>query len=175
MNDDCNFKKYEPMFYSILKKYGLYSKRDDYIDLCYIGYSKAINNYNNKKSRLSTYIYKCIKNEILQELRKEKADKRQGIELSFDYVYDDKGHDFDDLIPDDIDLESELIERETSTQLCNALCSLTKNEQVIIKSLFQLDGFNKTQIELACEFNISQAQISRIKDKALEKMRGMVE
>ncbi len=90
--EGANMIEYEAMMYSILKKYGLYNKRDDYIDICYIGYAKALKKYDSSKSKATTYIYKCIENELLQCLRKENAIKRQRNETSLDYVYDDYGH-----------------------------------------------------------------------------------
>ena len=174
MNDDCNFKKYEPMFYSILKKYGLYNKREDYIDICYISYVKALNKYDSNKSKLSTYIYKCIENELLQCLRKENAIKRQRDELSFEYIYDEKGHNLNDYISDDVDIENDFIKKEQNKELYNSIKNLTKREQYIIKSFFGLGCEAKTQYEIGKDLGIKQAQVSRLKDKILIKMIGMM-
>ena len=91
--------EHEGTMYAILKKYNLYEKKEDYIDICYIGYTKAVNNYDKSKASLRSYIYKCVENEILHELSKEKAQKRQREELSFDFAYDEIGHDLNDIIP----------------------------------------------------------------------------
>src|SRR5574344_413712 len=110
---------YESMMYSILKKYGLYNKREDYIDICYIGYVKALKKYDSSKSKPTTYIYKCIENELFQCLRKENAKKRQREEYSMDYIYDYNGHNLEDLISDDIDIENDFIEKEQNKELYN--------------------------------------------------------
>lgn len=175
INDEYSFEKHKPIMYSILKKYGLYDKREDYIDICYIGYAKGIKKYDSTKSKETTYIYKCIENELLCELRKENAKKRQHKEVSIDYIFDKRGHTLNDLIPSGLDLETDLIAGENNNKLCECMKSLTKAEQIIIKNLFQFGGHNKTQIELAEYFNISQGQISKIKNKCLEKMREMME
>src|SRR5574344_1510860 len=111
--------EYEEMMYFILKKYGLYDKREDYIDVCYIGYAKALKKYDSSKSKPATYIYKCIENELLQCLRKENAIKRQREELSTNYIYDENGHNLEDLISDDIDIENDFIEKEQNKELYN--------------------------------------------------------
>ena len=175
MNNDNNFKKYEPMFYSILKKYGLYNKREDYIDICYIGYAKALKKYDSSKSKPATYIYKCIENELLQCLRKENAIKRQRQEYSMDYIYDDKGHSLNDIVANDVDLERDIIKEETNNKLYNSIKNLTKREQYIIKSFFGLNCEAKTQFEIGERLGITQTQVSRLKDKILIKMRGMIE
>lgn len=167
--------EYEAMMYSILKKYGLYNKREDYIDICYIGYTKALKKYDSNKSKPTTYIYKCIENELLQCLRKENAIKRQREELSTNYIYDETGHNLEDLIRNDVDIENDFIKKEQNNQLCEAIKKLSKKEQYIIKYYFGLNCDEKTQNELAEVFNISQSQVSKIKNRALEKIRGMIE
>ena len=166
--------EYEAMMYSILKKYGLYNKREDYIDICYIGYAKALKKYDSSKSKTTTYIYKCIENELMQCLRKENAKKRQREESSLDYVYDDHGHDLEDLISNDVDIENDFIEKEESIKLFDTIKRLTKKEQYIIKSCFGIDCDEKTQDEIGQCLGIKQAQVSRLKDKILIKLRGMM-
>lgn len=167
--------EHEKMMYSILKKYGLYNKREDYIDICYIGYAKALKKYDSSKSKPTTYIYKCIENELLQYLRKENAIKRQREELSINYIYDENGHTLEDLISNDVDIENDFIKKEQNKELYNSIKNLTKREQYIIKSFFGLGCIEKTQSEIGEHLGITQTQVSRLKDKILIKMRGMME
>ena len=167
--------EYEKMMYFILKKYGLYNKREDYIDICYIGYAKALKKYDSSKSKPTTYIYKCIENELLCEMRKENAKKRQREESSLNYVYDENGHDLEDLISSDVDIENDFIEKEQNNQLCEAIKKLSKREQYIIKYSFGLNCDEKTQDEIGQCLGIKQAQVSRLKNKILTKMKRMIE
>ena len=83
--------EHEGMNICNLKKYGgLYNKRDEYIDVCYIGYAKLLNTFDEKKGELKWHIYRCMKNELLSELRKESRKKRQGVTVSFDENTSDK-------------------------------------------------------------------------------------
>lgn len=167
--------EYEKMMYSILKKYGLYNKREDYIDICYIGYAKALKKYDSSKSKTATYIYKCIENELLQHLRKENAIKRQREESSINYIYDETGHNLEDLISNDVDIENDFIKKEQNNQLCEAIKKLSKKEQYIIKYYFGLNCDEKTQSEIGQCLGVTQTQVSRLKDKILIKLRGMIE
>ena len=167
--------EHEAMVYYILKKYGLYNKREDYIDICYIGYAKALKKYDSSKSKPTTYIYKCIENELLQYLRKENAKKRQREESSLDYVYDDHGHDLEDLIDSGIDIENDFIEKEQNKQLCEAIKKLSKKEQYIIKYSFGLNCEEKTQSEMAEHLGVRQSQVSKLKRKVLIKLKEIME
>ena len=163
---------YEKIMYSILKKYNLYNKREEYIDVCYIGYAKALKNFDETKATMVTYIYKCIENELLQELRKEKRLKRQREELSIDC--DDYGHSLIDYISDDTDLENDIIEEEKKKELKDAIKLLSKNERIIIMNLYGICCEEITQEKLAKKLNISQTQIGTIKNKAIEKLKEIL-
>ena len=172
---EANMIEYEAMMYSILKKYGLYNKREDYIDICYIGYTKALKKFDESKSKMCTYLYKCIENELLQELRKENALKRQREEASINYVYDERGHDLEDLISSDVDIENDFIEKEQKNQLCEAIKKLSKKEQFIIKYSFGLNCEEKTQEEIGQCLGVTKTQVGRLKAKILIKLKRMME
>ena len=108
-------------------------------------------------------------------LRKENAKKRQREESSLDYVYDEKGHDLEDLIDSGIDIEKDFIEKEQNNQLCEAIKKLSKKEQYIIKYYFGLNCDEKTQSEIGECLGVTQRQVSRLKDKILIKMKRMME
>lgn len=167
--------EYEAMMYSILKKYGLYNKREDYIDICYIGYSKALKKYDSSKSKPATYFYKCIENEILQFLRRENAQKRQYEESSMDYVYDNHGHDLNDIISDNVNIEEDYIIKEQQQELFISLNKLNNKEKLVIKYCFGIGCDELKQDEIAKMLGVTQTQISRIKSKALLKLRGAME
>ena len=166
--------EYEGIMYYVLKKYGLYSKRDNYIDLCYIGYTKAVNSYDSAKGSLKNYIYNCVENELLGELRKEKAQKRQREECSYDIEADDSGHTYIELIADDIDLERDLICEETNRELCEAVKRLPKSERFIISHLFELNEYNYTPNKICKVLGITTDQMEVIKDTALAKLKEML-
>lgn len=164
----------EGIMYNVLKRYGLYEQREDYIDLCYIGYAKALNKFDKSKANIRTYIYKCVENEILQELRKEKAQKRQRYECSLDDEYDDRGHTFIETIADDIDLERDIICEETNKELCEAVNKLSYSERFVISHLFELNKINYTPNKICKVLNITTDQLEEIKTTALAKLKEML-
>lgn len=167
-------KDYEPMMYSILKKYNLYNKRDDYIDLCYIGYAKALKNYDPSKSKFSTYSYQCMKNEVLYQMRKERALKRQRTEVSLDEEYDEIGHSLNDIIPSDVDMEQDLIEKETNKELREAISKLDTNEQIVIKNVYNIGGDSFNKMQIAKILKIDRKQVDVISKRALKKLKGLM-
>ena len=61
---------------------------------------------------------------------------------------------------------------ETRQILLKAIDELSEKERLIILYRFGLDrGIKKTQKELADEINMSQANVSKIQEKALKKLK----
>jgi len=159
----------------VLKKYGLYNKREDYIDLCYIGYAKALNSFDEGKGSFRNYLYNCCENEILSELTKQNRKKRQREEYSIDYSYDDQGKNLKETFADDFNIEDYIVTKETNDELYKKIETLEPIEQFIIKNLFELNDKKYSQNEVAEILEISQTQVSIIKSEALEKLRGKLE
>lgn len=61
--------------------YGFLNKNnldvEEYYGLCAIGLCKAVKSLNSQKSKLGTYAYKCMENEIKQSIRSDFSDKRK--------------------------------------------------------------------------------------------------
>ncbi len=149
--------------------------QDDLISIGSIGLIKGINTYNPKKSiRLSTYISKCIENEILMHFR---ATKKLNNEV---YLEDPIGKDKDDNtvtlkdilendsrpIDDEIDLKMKIL------KLYKRIKDILKErERTIIELRFGLNGNKpKTQNEIAKRMGISRSYVSRIETKAISKL-----
>src|SRR5574344_1956174 len=175
MGEEWQMIEYEKIMYGVLKKYNLLDKKEDYIDICYIGYAKALKKYDSSKSKPATYFYKCIENEILQSIRKENAQKRQHEESSMDYVYDDHGHDLNDIISDNVNIEEDYIKKEQQQELLVSLNKLNNKEKIVIKYYFGIGCDELKEDEIAKILGVTRAQISRIKSKALLKLRGAME
>ena len=117
-----------------------------------IGLIKAVNTFTPERSiKLATYASRCIGNEILMYLRKS-SNRRQ--EASIDE-------------PLNIDGEDSWI---SGLQFRQTVAGLTPREKRIME-LRYLKG--KTQMEVAREIGISQAQVSRLEKAALEQFHQM--
>ena len=66
------------LIYFVLKQLNIYNKDgiDEYFDVGMLGLVKGLKTYSESKGVISTYLVKCIRNEIVMELRNQKANKR---------------------------------------------------------------------------------------------------
>ena len=149
--------------------------QDDLISIGSIGLIKGINSYNPEKSiKLSTYISKCIDNEILMYLR---SNKKTNSEV---YLEDPIGKDKDDntvrlgevLENNDKPIEEEVDLKMKINKLYEKIKKVLKNrERTIIELRFGLNGNEpKTQKEIAKDMGISRSYVSRIETKAIGKL-----
>ena len=149
--------------------------QDDLISIGSIGLIKGINSYNPEKSiKLSTYISKCIDNEILMYLR---SNKKTSSEV---YLEDPIGKDKDDntvrlgevLENNDKPIEEEVDLKMKISKLYEKIKKVLKNrERTIIELRFGLNGKEpKTQKEIAKNLGISRSYVSRIETKAIGKL-----
>ena len=140
-----------------------------------IGLIKGINSFNAKKNiKLSTYISKCIDNEILMYLR---SSKKLSSEV---YLEDPIGKDKDDntitlkevLENEDKPIEEEIELKLKIKKLYEKIKSILKErERTIIELRFGLNGKEpKTQNEIAKSMGISRSYVSRIETKAIRKI-----
>lgn len=149
--------------------------QDDLISIGSIGLIKGINSYDvHKNIKLSTYISKCIDNEILMYLR---TTKKLNSEV---YLEDPIGKDKDDntitlkeiLENDDKPIEEEIELKLRIKKLYEKIkSSLQERERTILELRFGLNGAEpQTQHEIAKEMGISRSYVSRIETKAISKL-----
>ncbi len=159
----------------IVKKYGDAGENDDLISIGTIGLIKGIDSYNtDKKTRLATYAARCVENEILMSLRKDKKYQNQ-VSLHDPIGFDSDGNEVSlmDVLPGENEDICERIDRENIIasvykKIKETLCG---RERRIIRMRYGLDGEKPlTQREVAGIMGISRSYVSRIEKKALEKL-----
>ena len=160
----------------VAKKYSTANvDQDDLISIGTIGLIKGINSYKlDKGSKLSTYVSRCIDNEILMHLR---STKKLGAEV---YLNEPIGKDKDDnvvtlqevLENDEKNIEDEVDLKIKIKLLYKKIKSVLKDrEKTIIELRFGLNGHKpKTQHEIAEMLGISRSYVSRIETKAISKL-----
>ena len=151
---------------------------EDLVSIGSIGLIKGINTYKiDKNIKLATYASRCISNEILMFLRKN---KRKKVEISLEETlnYDAEGNELhledilgteEDVVPKEFELNvnKELLKREIS--------SLDKREKEIMVLRYGLDNKEEyTQKEVAEMLGISQSYISRIEKKIVKKLQNIM-
>lgn len=162
----------------VVKKYtNTKVEQDDLISIGTIGLIKGINSFNvDKGSKLSTYVSRCIDNEILMYLR---STKKLNAEV---YLNEPIGKDKDDnvvtlqeiLENNDRTIEEEVDLKMKIKKLYEKIGSILKDrEKTIIELRFGLDGHKpKTQHEIADMMGISRSYVSRIETKAIGKLNN---
>lgn len=165
----------------IAKKYTtVFKDCDDAISIGTIGLIKGISSYNfEKKTKLSTYISRCIENEILMSVR---SNKKVQNEISIDEPIgtDCEGNQitFNDILSNEDD---EILDTVNLKMVKGSLARLLDNvldnrEKVIIILRYGLaGGVEYTQNEIAKKLNISRSYVSRIEKRALEKLSKNME
>ena len=160
----------------VAKKYSTAKvEQDDLISIGTIGLIKGINSFNiEKNTRLSTYVARCIDNEILMFLR---ANKKLGAEV---YLNEPIGKDKDDnvvTLQEVLENNERNIEDEVDIKMKIKLLYekmkkvLKTREKTILELRFGLGGKKpKTQNEIANMMGISRSYVSRIETKAIGKL-----
>ena len=150
---------------------------EDLVSIGTIGLIKGVNTYKlDKNIKLATYASRCIDNEILMFLRKNK--KRQG-EVSFEdsLSYDSEGNELhlEDILGTESDIVTRGLEDETDRKLLyKEINSLNKRDKQIMVLRYGLYNHKElTQKEVANLLGISQSYISRIEKKVIRRLKNI--
>ena len=164
----------------IAKKYATENNFDDLVSTGTIGLIKGINTFDRTKtSKLTTYIARCIENEVLMALRLSK--KTLGdVSLEECIGVDKEGNSMtlSDVLPADTDEISDIIALKIDIKkLYDAMNAvLTPDEHRILCWRYGLlNQERRTQKEIAQILGISRSYVSRIEKKALKKLRDSME
>ena len=161
-------KKYENTGYEL----------EDLVSIGSIGLIKGINTYKmDKNIKLATYCSRCIANEILMFLRKN---KRRKSEISFEDAlnYDAEGNELhlEDILGTDEDIVYKEFESKVDKVLLESeLNMLNDRERHIMKLRYGLNNTEEyTQKEVANMLGISQSYISRIEKKVIKRLKSVM-
>lgn len=150
---------------------------EDLVSIGTIGLIKGVNTYKlDKNIKLATYASRCIDNEILMFLRKNK--KRRG-EVSFEdsLSYDSEGNELhlEDILGTEADVVTKGLEDETDRKMLyheiNSLNNRDKQIMILRYGLFNHDEM--TQKDVANVLGISQSYISRIEKKVIRRLKSI--
>ena len=148
---------------------------EDLVSIGTIGLIKGVNTYKlDKNIKLATYASRCIDNEILMFLRKNK--RRNGeISLEDSLSYDQEGNELhlEDVLGTDNDIVTKGIEDENDKKaLYEEISKLKGRDKKIMVLRYGLFGNEEmTQKDVAELLNISQSYISRIEKKIIKRLK----
>lgn len=160
----------QKLVYYVIKQMHLYHKLEDYFDVGLIGLCKAAQTFKpENNSKFSTYACICIRNNILMEIRNEKR-QCDTYAISFSSIIkSSKNQDLtlEDMLSD-YELENDILNREELISLIMSIENLNKEDKRIIDLYFYQ---NKTQQQIAKILNMSQANVSRRIQRALNNLK----
>ena len=150
---------------------------EDLVSIGTIGLIKGINTYKmGKNIKLATYASRCIDNEILMFLRKN---KRRKTEISFEdsLSFDADGNELhlEDVLGTDKDIVPRELEDEIDKKLLvSEINKLNERDKKIMILRYGLFGHDEvTQKDVADMLGISQSYISRIEKKVIKNLKSI--
>lgn len=151
---------------------------EDLVSIGTIGLIKGIQTFQSGKNiKLATYASRCIDNEILMHLRKNKKVKTE-VSIDASLSLDGEGNELhlEDVLGTDPDLVSKEIEKENDKKIMlEEVMKLKPRDRDIIVLRYGLLGNDElTQKEVAERLGISQSYISRIEKKVIKRLRMVV-
>ena len=159
----------------IVKKYeNKKNSIDDLISIGTIGLIKGVDSYsNNKGIKLTTYVARCIENEVLMFYRIDKKNNKN-ISLNEPIGFDKDGNEItflDILKTPDPEYANIIHTKDNIDDLKEYFKLLTPREKNIIIKRYGLNKNDEvTQKEIAKELGISRSYVSRIEKRALTKI-----
>lgn len=160
-----------------------YSNKDeyqDYYDSGLLGLLKGVKSYSRDKAKLSTFLYKCIRNAILLGLRiktQKKHYNEAGKNISLnEIIYDDYRMTWEliDFIPDSkVNIEKEVQQSLEKERLLYAIDKvLTPYQAKIICMRYGLRGYSAmTFKDIGNKYGYSKQAIQSVERRAIIKLR----
>ncbi len=159
----------------IVKKFDTkHHNLDDLISIGTIGLIKGIDTYKPSKNvKLTTYVSRCIQNEILMYFRANK-NRTNDISLEDSIGFDKEGNEIsllDVLKDNERDILDEIHLKNLIDKLNEHINILNTREREIIERRYGLNNLEpETQKEIAEDLHISRSYVSRIEKRALTKI-----
>ena len=148
---------------------------EDLVSIGSIGLIKGVNTYKlDKNIKLATYASRCIDNEILMFLRKNKKRKS---EISFEdsLSYDSEGNELhlEDILGTDPDIVTKELEDQIEKKLLyEEIAKLEgRDKKIMIMRYGLYNSKEYTQKDVAMILGISQSYISRIEKKVIKRLK----
>ena len=151
---------------------------EDLVSIGTIGLIKGINTYKNDKNiKLATYASRCIDNEILMYLRKNKK-RKADLSLDESLSFDSEGNELhlEDILGTEKDIVTkDLEENDMRKIMLKEIGKLNERDKQIMVLRYGLNDTKEyTQKEVAELLGISQSYISRIEKKVISKISSMI-
>ena len=151
---------------------------EDLVSIGTIGLIKGIKTYSmDKNIKLATYASRCIDNEILMYLRKNKKIKTEvSFEESLSFDMDGNELHLEDILGTEPDIVTRGLEDDLNKRIViDEINKLnTRDREIMVMRYGLVTGEEKTQKDVAEILGISQSYISRIEKKVIRRIKNIV-
>lgn len=149
-------------------------EQDDLISIGTVGLIKGVDSFSNSHgTRITTYVARCIENEILMYFRSNNKNNKN-ISINESIGFDKEGNEItilDILKMPKPDFIEEIDVKDNIKLLNKYINVLNEREKDILTKRYGLNNTDeKTQKEIARELGISRSYVSRIEKRALTKI-----
>jgi len=173
---NCNIKL---VLNEVLKKFDntLYEK-SELISIGLIGLIKSVDTFDtSKKFKFSTYAIRCIDNEILSFLMKQKKYANDdSLDRTIKYYKDGNELKLEDTLSDNIDIVEEYTDKETHCIIREVVKKLPDRDRKIVMLYFGFYNYEThTQKEIADMLSVSQPYISGLITKIVKQVGKILE
>ncbi len=190
MDEEKLYLEHKPLIYMAMKRKHLFYETEDefqeYYDAGLDGLLRGIRTFDeNKGYKISTYLYKCILNELSHKLTIKNMKKRKneyGRDISLNRLVDfndDESGEFGDFIPDpNVDIEKELEDNLEKERLIYSVNKLqNEKDKLVIKMYYGIDGYEerKSYERVAEELGVSRECINQRLHRALKRLKPIYE
>lgn len=163
------------VIYEVYKRfYNTMHDTEDLISIGIIGLIKGIDTYDiTKNSKPSSYLVRCIDNQILMFLRSSKHHLETSLNETISIDSSDNKLELADILPDEFDLHEKVESNEMINILRKIIYDLNPIQQQVIILYYGLDNNKQlNQVEIGKILNLSQPQISRMLKRTLEQIKN---
>ena len=161
----------------MIKKLKIKWDYEELLEIGMIGLCKGALWYDSSKGyAVSTYLSKCIANELLMHLRKISKPTYKAMSLNETFNEADNLTLLDVLEDERVNVEREAEQSLLAIEINNLLSKLDDKECFVITHKYELNGAKRlTQDKVAVALGISQSYVSRIEKRALKKLKKFIE
>lgn len=153
--------------------------KEELVSIGILGLVKSTDSFNpNLNIKFSTYAVRCINNEILMYLRKEKKhENNTSIQLPLATAEDGDELLLEDLLEDkSSDFVTDFITKESYKIINEIVKNMSERDKFILTHYFGLNKAKKlTQQQIADTFNVTQTYIARLLKFALINLKELLE
>lgn len=161
--------------YILKRKIGGLKHQDieDYMEIGIIGLIKAVDSYDPSKGvKFSTYSFKCIQNELMMEIRRNK--KHKGT-LSLDYMINNGEKDICSYLnnfadPEDI---NETIDDIISIKTIKKVIAtkINTNQASVLNARYFTTQDVQSQLQVSQDLQMSQSYVSRLEQRGIKNLQ----